>query len=211
MAKQYQISVGGVMYGMGDIFSASIRQPLFDKFGVGNTCSQELTVTFMPGVTPPNMAEVIPYYADPDNGVTEFQQLGVFWVDVREVDDNNKTTITAYDAMLKMEQPFNTPGDIGQWPRTMDVVAGQIVEAIGIALDDRTVISPYTMQYPNDYTMRDVMGFIAAANGGNWIITAQNQALLVPLFSSMPPDTNYLVDSASRNPILMGDVRLVVA
>lgn len=209
MAKTYQVSVGGTLYGMGQLFSLQIHQPLFNKFGVGNTCSQELKVTFMPGVSPPTMAEIIPYYMDPDEGVTAFTQLGVYYLDVREIDPDGKTTLTAYDSMLKTEQPFNTPGSIGQWPRTMDVVAQQIAEAIGVTLDPRTVVSPYTMQYPNDYTMRDVLGYIAAANGGNWIITAQDQLLLVPLFSSMPPDTNYLVNQ-NGYAIVFGGVRILV-
>lgn len=209
MSKSYQVSVGGSMYGMDQLFSLTIHQPLFDKFGVGNTYSQELKVTFMPGVAPPNMAEIIPYYMDPDEGVNTFTQLGVYFLDVREVDPNGKTTLTAYDAMLKTEQPFNTTGDIGQWPRSMDVVADQIAAAIGVSVDPRSTIAPYPVQYPNDYTMREVLGYIAAANGGNWIVTASNTLLLVPLFSSMPPDTNYLVNQ-SGYAIVFGGVRILV-
>ena len=195
---------------MGQIYEAKIHQPLFGSFSVGNTCSQEFTITFMPGVSPPVMTEIIAYYMDPEGGVNSFTQLGVYYTDVREVDTDGKTTITAYDSMLKTEQPFNTPGDIGQWPRTMDVVAQQIATAIGVTLDPRTTINPYSMQYPNDYTMREVLGYIAAANGGNWIFTAANQLLLVPLFSSMPADTNYLVDNTTGDALLFGDVRILV-
>lgn len=210
MAKQYQVSVGGTMYDMSQIFSVRIHQPLFSQFSVGNTCSQELEIVFVPGVSPPVMAEIIPYYMDPDGGVASFTQVGVYYTGVREIDPDGKTVITAYDSMLKTDQPFNTGGDIGQWPRTMDVVAQQIATAIGVTLDPRTVVSPYTVQYPNDYTMREVLGYIAAANGGNWIVTAANQLLLVPLFSSMPADTNYLVDSTTGNALMFGDVRILV-
>lgn len=209
MAKTYQVSVGGTMYGMDQIFSVRIHQPLFSQFSVGNACSQELELVFQPGVTPTTMAEIIPYYMDPNEGVTSFTQVGVYYADVKETDDSGRMTVMAYDSMLKTEQPFNTPGDIGQWPRTMDVVAQQIATAIGVTLDPRTVVSPYTMQYPNDYTMREVLGYIAAANGGNWIMTAQDQLLLVPLFSSMPPATHYLVDQNGAV-ILFGNVRILV-
>ena len=209
MAKTYQVSVGGVMYGMDQLFSVRIQQPLFSRFSVGNTCSQELELVFQSGVTPEVMAEIVPYYRDPSEGVNDFTQIGVYYTDVKEIDDSGRMTILAYDSMLKTEQPFNTPGDVGQWPRTMDTVAQQIASAIGVELDARTVVSPYTMQYPNDYTMREVLGYIAAANGGNWIVTAQNQLLLVPLFSSMPPDTNYLVDQ-NGNAIVFGGVRILV-
>lgn len=209
MSKSYQVSVGGTMYGMDQLFSLQIHQPLFDKFGVGNTCSQELKVTFMPGVSPPKMAEIIPYYMDPDEGVNTFTRLGVYYLDVREIDTDGKTTLTAYDSMLKTEQPFLSTGSVGQWPRNMDVVAQQIATAIGAPLDSRTVVSPYPMQYPDDYTMRDVLGHIAAANGGNWIVTASNTLLLVPLFSSMPPDTNYLVNQ-NGYAIVFGGVRILV-
>ena len=204
---QYQVSVGGTMYTMAKIFSVKIHQPLFASFSVGNTCSQELTVTFRQSVSPPTMAQIIPYYRESDTD--EWTQAGVFYLDVRETDPSGKTILTAYDSMLKTEQPFNTPGDIGQWPRTMDVVANQIVTAIGCSLDTRTVISQYTMQYPNDYTMRDVLGYIAAANGGNWIVTAEDKFLLVPLFSSMPAETNYLVEEEG-DAITFGGDRILV-
>ena len=209
MAKTYQVSVDGVMYDMSQIASLRIHQPLFDRFGPGNACSQELELVFYPGVTPATMAKVIPYYMDPDEDVTEFTQLGVFYTDVKDTDSTGRMTITAYDSMLKTEQPFLTTGDVGQWPRTMDVVAQQIAEAIGVTIDPRTTVAQYDVQYPNDYTMREVLGYIAAANGGNWIITAQDQLLLVPLFSSMPPSTHYLVDQRGR-PIVFGNTRILV-
>lgn len=210
MAKSYQVSVGSTMYDMNELYSVRIHQPLFDKFSVGNTCSQELEIVFQPGVTPPQMAQITPYYMDPDEGAASFTQIGVYYTDVREVDPYGKTTITAYDSMLKAEQPFNTGGDIGQWPRTMDVVAQQIATAMGITIDPRTSVTPYQIEYPNEYTMRDVLGYIAAANGGNWIITAADQLLLVPLFSSMPASNGYLVDGKTGQPFLFGNTRILV-
>ena len=74
----------------------------------------------------------------------------------------------------------------------------------------RSAVSYPTIDYPaNNYTLRDVLRFIAAANVGNWIITSENNLLLVPLFGSMPEETNFLVDE-SGSAITFGGVRIIV-
>ena len=81
---------------------------------------------------------------------------------------------------------------------------------MGVELDARTVINPnYNVDVPVDLNIRDVLCYIAAANGGNWIITAANKLLLVPLFSSMPAET-YLLIADDGDRITFGGVRIIV-
>ena len=77
----------------------------------------------------------------------------------------------------------------------MSTAANTLAALMGITVDSRSQISnTYTIDYPaNNYTIRDVLGYIATANAGNWIITAANKLLLVPLNGSMPPETYYLI------------------
>ena len=111
--------------------------------------------------------------------------------------------------MLKAEQVFLAEGDTGEWPRTQTAVVAEICTRMGVELDSRTVLGSYPVEYPNDFTMREILGYIAAAQGGNWIVTGAGKLLLIPLFGSMPSETSYLV-TEDGDAIAMGDVRLVV-
>ncbi|MDO4381428.1 MAG: hypothetical protein Q4D20_11225, partial [Clostridia bacterium] len=51
-------------------------------------------------------------------------------------------------------------------------------------LDSRTVLktgSAYQVDYPTNYTMTQILGFIGACNGGNWVITPENKLRLIPI------------------------------
>ena len=104
-------------------------------------------------------------------------------------------TIHGYDDMLKAEQVWE-PAQSLEFPMPMDDAVNVIAGLMGVTLDPRTQIShTYTIDYPaNDYTLRDVLKFIAVSNGGNWTITRNNQLLLVPLVGSTPPETHYLIE-----------------
>ena len=112
--------------------------------------------------------------------------------------------------MLKAETVW-TPDQSIDFPLSMTDAVSNIAMLMGIPIDSRTVLSnSYTVDYPaNDYTLRDVLRYIAAAHGGNWIITSDEKLLLVPLFSSMPPETHYLV-TESGNAVTFGGVRILI-
>lgn len=204
---QYQVDISGTMYGMTDIETANIIQPLFDTLSVGNTCVAELDITVWPKSTIPRMAKIIPYAREIETD--SWSQLGIFWIDNRtKVED--KLSITSYDAMLKGEVIWEPRQDF-VFPMTMPAAAAEIARLIGTTVDRRTVLNAsYTIDYPaNEYTLRDVLGYIAGAHGGNWIVTNTGKLLLVPLFSTIPPETNYLVTEYGR-PITLGGVKILV-
>ena len=204
MSAEYKVSIGGVEYRMGDIESVSIEAPLFDKLSVGNACAAELNMTFWPLGSVPRMAEIIPYVWKDG-----WKQLGVFYIDERTT-DGEKMGVVAYNSMLKAEAEW-VPSDDLVFPMSMLDAINCISEIMGIVIDQRTKLNKaYTIDYPaNGYTLRDVLRFIAAAHAGNWIITAKNELLLVPLFGSMPPETYYLVDD-DGSAIVLGGVRLLI-
>lgn len=96
------------------------------------------------------------------------------------------------------------------FPMTMPDAVNIFCQLMGVELDSRTVLnSSYTIDYPaNDYTIRNELCFIAAAHGGNWIITDAGELLLIPLLS-MPTETNHLITDAG-NAITFGGVRILV-
>lgn len=205
---EYKVLIGDVEYGMDSIVSATIEHPLFDKWSAGNACAAELNITFWPRGTVPRMAQIVPYCRE--SSEDDWKCLGTFYIDERAKDPFGRQSLIAYDSMLKAETVWE-PDQSLEFPLKMADAVTQIASLMGVGIDPRTVVcSDYTVDYPaNNYTLRDVLRFIAAANVGNWIITSENNLLLVPLFESMPEETNFLVDE-SGSTITFGGVRIIV-
>lgn len=206
---EYKLLIGGIEHGMGDIEAVNIESPLFDKLSAGNACAAELTASFWPLGSVPRMAEIVPFARK--SPAEEWKQLGVFYIDERSSSPSGKMSVVAYNSMLKAEAEW-VPRDELVFPMPMPEAVAEIARLMGIEVDPRTkqLNSAYTIDYPaNGYTLRDVLRFIAGAHVGNWIITAQNKLLLLPLFGSCPPETFNLVTNEG-DAILLGGVRLRV-
>ena len=205
--REYKVDVAGVAYGVESIEAAELTQSLFDTVSIGNTACATFTMTFHPAEAPPRMAKVQAYARD--KGETAWTPLGVFWIDERAERDG-KMTVTCYDVMMAAERAWE-PGDEAAFPMTMEQAAKAIATAMGTGLDPRCAFNgAYTVDYPAEgYTMREVLGYIAAAHGGNWIVTAAGQLLLAPLFGSMPPETRYLIEEEGAA-ITFGGVRILI-
>ena len=68
------------------------------------------------------------------------------------------------------------------WPRSARSVISEIAERIGAPLDPRTVIGGDDIEDTAlRMTMRQVAGYVAAMNGGNWIITDGGYLYLAPI------------------------------
>lgn len=204
---EYRVDIDGTMYTMNQLESASLDQPLLDSFSVGNACSAEFIVSYYFYPIPKRMAKVVPYIRQ--KSTTTWYQLGIFFVDTRQ-QTGERIELTCYDSMMKADQHYLSEGDVGEFPRKQTAVVAEIAQRMGVAVDARTSINPnYEVEYPNEDSMRTVLSNIAAANGGNWIITAEGKLLLVSLFNSMPTETNLLVTD-DGSPILFGDTRILV-
>ena len=188
---EYKVVIGTTEYTDADIQSGNIERPLFDEFGIGNACMAMLKIVFKQKSTIPRMSKIVPK-ALVDG---QWEQLGVFYLDERSVKPTGVMTVVAYDSMLKADKVW-VPDQSLEFPMPMDDAVDVIAGLMGIEVDTRTkVSSTYTIDYPaNDYTLRDVLKFIAVANGGNWTITRNDKLLLVPLVGSMPLETHYLIE-----------------
>ena len=188
---KYKVLIDNEEYIDADIRSANIERPLFDQLSIGNACEATLKIVFRKKTVIPTTAKMIPY-ALVNN---QWEQLGLFYLDERSIKPTGIMTVVAYDSMLKADKVW-VPDQSLEFPMPMDDAVDIIAELMGITVDPRTNVShAYTIDYPaNDYTLRDVLKFIAVANGGNWTITRNDQLLLVPLVGSMPPETHYLIE-----------------
>lgn len=203
---EYKVVIGTTEYTDADIRSANIERPLFDEVGIGNACEATLKIVFRQKTTIPKMAQMRPYALVGGS----WEQLGVFYLDERSSTPTGIMTVVAYDSMLKANKVW-APDQSLEFPMPMDEAADVIAGLMGISVDVRSqVSSAYTIDYPaNDYTLRDVLKFIAVANGGNWIITNDDKLLLVPLVGSMPEETNLLVTEGGDAVSFGGDRILV--
>ena len=170
----------------GQLFSVTITGGLFatQSFTIGSCVSREIEVRFLLGdAVIPRMAKIQPEVrlVNDDGDVSEWIPKGTFWLDTRELDkETGIMTIRGYDAMLKGEATYIASGVVGDWPKTMTSVASEIAGLMGLTMDSRNNIdSTYMMQLPTDYSMREILGYIAAANAGNWIITDEGKLRLV--------------------------------
>lgn len=179
MSYEYKVNIAGVEYGMEDISAGSITQGLFETMSVGSAVSAELELTVWVKEPIPRMAEIKPYVREV--GTSDWKPLGVFYIDTR-YQKGKKLEIVANDAMIRAEMIWE-PDQSLVFPMTMQNAVNIIADLLGVEVDTRTVMNPaYTIDYPIGYSMRNVLSYIAAAYGGNWMITREGKLLLVPLF-----------------------------
>ena len=192
-----KINIAGTDYGEDTIVSLTTTGGLFadGTLSVGSAVSREINLSLWNiSTTIPKMAKLIPYYRLSNGAQTsEWIQKGVYYIDTRSI-DSGLLTIHGYDDMLKAEQIW-TPDQSLEFPMPMTQVVDIIANIMGVEIDARTVLnSSYTVDYPaNDYTLRDVLRFTAAAHGGNWIMSDVGELWLVGL-NDLPTETNYLCD-----------------
>ena len=159
-----------------------------DALTVGNCVAASMTFMVMTTDTIPASAKVVLKSRLVDGSVyTNWYEFGTFWVSKRTVDDD-MVTLECYDAMLKGNQPFGGSEDAMNWPKSMKTVVDTIASRMGVSLDSRTSINAnsdvYKCEYPGEMTLLEVLGYIGACHGGNWIITPENKLRLVPLTGS---------------------------
>ena len=142
------------------------------------------------------------------NQVSEWLPKGVFYAS-RRVEDDGYWSVSAMDNMRKAEIVWE-PDQSLVFPLSMSDAVTEFARIMGVELDERNEISDgYTIDYPaNDYTIRNELEFIAAAHGGNFIMTDTGHLRLVPLLS-MPEETNHLVTERGAA-ILIGGVAISV-
>lgn len=204
---EFKAVINGVTYTYGSIKFAQITKTMMDKLTIGQATSAMLDMVFRPLGTIPTAAKIECYVRltnyEPttivtdelsnviktDDGyvlasaysvVTDWIPFGTFYIDTRETAANGLMTITAYDRMLAAEQSF--PSSAGSM--MMSAAVAYIADALGVETDSRNQIAPYSIDSPVGlYTMREALCGIAAASGGNFVITENNKLRLIRIAS----------------------------
>lgn len=209
--KQYSFDIDGVRHYEDSEISHRVTYEMYSEFGIGGTGGATLTLTNL-DVTIPESAEIRRYIRLVNGeSVSEWLPKGVFFVSSRDVDGKRKTVV-AYDAMRKADKVWN-PDENLLFPLSMSDAVAEFARLMGVEVDPRTVLGDFTMDYPgNEYTIRQMLQFIAASHGGNFIITDEGKLMLVPLVSApvYVPQTESLLVTEDGYAITFGGVRIIV-
>ena len=177
--------IAGVTY-------ASISAPVIERgmfpqsLSIGNCVSASLRLSIRSenDIAPSSSISIKNRIVSESEDLTsEYLPAGTFWVSRRSYDVvNNLITLTCYDAMLKTNASYPI-GNVADWPKTQSAVVEEIAGLIGVEIDPRTVIDPAApdVEKPSGYTIQQVLGFIGAANAGNWVISKDNKLRLIPV------------------------------
>lgn len=197
VCKNEKIIIAGTEYGVSQLVGGTVSEECMGStFEIGNAIARELQIKLFPTAPIPRTARIERYVQlvikDASGVVTtesEWIPKGVFYVDTRPKSPNGMYTLTAYDSMLKTDSKWwDSSRGTGTWPMSMNDAVLDIASTIGVEVDSRTVInSTYTVDYPNDRTMREILCDIASAHGGVWVITDENK---LRLLTFTPIDTS---------------------
>ena len=211
-----KIEVAGVSYPESQIFELSTSLQMFGaEPEIGKVVAQEINVRMLdPGVSIPPMATIKPYVrACTSTQQSEWLPQGVFFIDTRETsisyDGLHILTLHGFDAILQTEQSY--AGTALTWPAADIDIFGEIAGKLGVTVDPRTtelLTEGFTYPLPTGYSLREMLGFIAAQYVGCVILTEENKLRLVSL-PELPKETNLLIDQ-NGDYITFGGDRILV-
>lgn len=211
--KEIRLDIAGVTYSEDEIITLTTTAALFaeGELSVGSAAAREIDAGVFPKGSIPRMAEVRPWVRLVlEDDASEWIPKGIFWIDTRETDAaTGVMTIHGFDAMLKSEQIWEPEQDL-TFPMTFRAAAKLCAGLMGVELDNEGDIpTRWEVDYPaNDYTLRDILRYIAAGSGGNWHMTDGGRLRLVRL-NALPEETSLLVNEAGAA-ITFGGVRILV-
>lgn len=198
---------GSYAYRMGHLQSGTLTKTLFDKPSIGNAaCAVLKFKTVAPTIADKfdgdytGYPAAFPFY--PQTNVrpeilvrksgSEFLKLqwNTFYTDERKVyarPEGPFGTIggmefVCYDRMIYAEEMY--VDQLGTYPMPAADVVEFIAGELGISVDERSEIGNFLVDSPtNVYTMREVLRFIAAGSGGNFVINSMGKLQLIPFGS----------------------------
>lgn len=186
---------------------------------LGKAVTAEIDVELLvPRATIPRMAAIRAYNRIFNDSLTSgWIPQGTFYIDTREISKNvygnNVIRLHGFDCMLMTEQAY--VWNLSAPARDIAVVR-DICAQLEFDVDPRTIAimdKGYTVtsEQVGQYTMREMLAYLAGSYAGSFIITPQNQLRLVQLVTP-PGETNYLsaVEGGVYYAILFGNDRILV-
>ena len=193
---EYRFLINGVEYREKDIQGTpAIERPLMVEPCIGRCCTGMLTITIRQHENEiiPKAAPVQAYCrlkARVGSAVTEWVDQGRYWISKRSA-SGGLTTLTCRDGMMFAGRTYLDKTRFIEWPVAMTEVFDEIVSLMGVEVDPRTRIktgAAYAVAYPNDdVLMSEILAMIAAAHGGNFVMSASGKLRLIPYPDTQSP------------------------
>lgn len=203
---EYRFTINGTVYGKESEVSHSVERELYREFGIGNATGATLNLELFADDIPRGATIVRECRLVNGNQASEWIPKGTFYTNSRSESDGF-WRIEAIDAMKKADTVWE-PLDSDVFPMLMRTAVEYACQIMGVTLDERSVISGYSVDFPaNDQTWRQTLQYIAAASLGNFIITEANKLRLVPLISAAPAA---LLVNENGDAITFGEVGILV-
>lgn len=211
---EWAVRINNVYYAPSMIESISITAGAFPSSSpaVGSCVSAEIDITMKkPAESIPRMALIEAFVRLKNDSLTsEWLRKGYYYIDTRQTTKNGgveRLTIHGYDAMLKAEQDCPISG----FPKTDLQTVQQIASTLGVTLDSSVssqINKGYTIQTPAEYSCREVLGYIAAAYAGCFVMDDFGKLRLIQI-NGYPAETNLLINTAGLY-ITFGGDRIIV-
>lgn len=214
--KEIKLDIAGTTYGMDRIVSVTTNGGIFSKPDIGCCSSRQIDLTVRPTGAIPRQAKIQVFVRLKfKEQASEWIPKGVFFISTRHTDRRTgAVTIHGFDAMLKANAVWLTTAyPLGYLPKTQRQAVQDIASRMGVQIDRRTVLSEeFPVDYPEigneDFTMMEILEFIAVSNAGNWVMSDAGELLLIR-YGDINDDTNYLV-TENGEAITFGGVRILV-
>ncbi len=145
------------------------------ELSMGEACSNKLTLSLR---MPDEELMLSGGYVDAEaglelaDGTVEYCPLGRFYIsEVTSSDDYRTVTITGFDAMSQLNEPYITT--LTEFPATVEAVAGDIAAQYGLTV--APISFPlYTINYI-DASAKEMLGYIAGLMGKNAVINRDGE------------------------------------
>ena len=187
MFLETEVEIDGTVYAETSA-PVIIRSAMQDSLSIGNVVSASLMLSVRTGAAIARSAGVkISVRLNDGETASEWLPEGTFYISRRTRDPvTGMLALECYDALLKANAIWEPSS--GAWPRAMGDVVTEFLTLLDVSLDSRTTIpsgAAFVISKPTEgTTIRDVLGTIAQAGGGNWIMTPDGKLRLVPLVSA---------------------------
>lgn len=205
--RAFKFSVDGVEMDENSESGHSVALSLLDELSIGNAVSASLSYqVWADSIT---AGQKIERFVRLENGsqASEWLPAGVFFVNTADVEDG-LWNVEAVDAIRKANVPWSPSQDL-EFPMPMDKVMELTAAIVGVEIDPRSEFeATYHLDYPTEgYTIRNLWQYVAAAHGGNIIITPAGKLRLVRMYGDrdltnvVEGDYTSLTDNGKRPPV----------
>lgn len=165
-----KVIINGVEHGSNEVVEWDIMETITESesYTIGNAIPTKFELKIYTQSIFPTNAEMKPYIrligSGYDSGYTEWIPLGVFYVDSRKESEGGIWEFVCYDKLMQANQPWETELYL---PASMFQVVEEICDVLEIQLAPDTSLMFEVPLVTHEFTMRQVLGYIAGCQGAN--------------------------------------------